>query len=339
MFEAVVAICLSVANGPCRDQLLPGYEAASEAGCVEKLAARPGPNGARCVPVGAAISVQEVAPGIFVHVGEIAEPDTQNRGDVSNMAFVIGEDAVMVIDTGTARWMGEGLWRAIRANTDKPVSHVVLTHMHPDHVLGVSVFADAGAQVVGHQGLARALSDRAQNYLESLETLVGPQAFIGTELRPVDLDVAIGTPLPVDLGGRSVEVRAWPAAHTRVDMTVSDAQTGILFAGDLVFHRHAPALDGKLRGWQAVLAEMSKLNVTHVVPGHGGPLLRWPEGGVAQSQYLDSLATDTEAAIAKGQRLGDAVGEIAQGEAANWELFEAYNPRNATVAFTELEWE
>jgi len=344
MFEAVIALCLDLADGPCRDQLLPGYEAMTEAACAASLQSAPPQISwsgemrmPRCVPVAEPLSVDQVAPGIFVHMGLIAEPNQDNRGDVSNMGFVIGQDSVAVIDTGASRGLGEGLWRAIRARTDKPVSHVILTHMHPDHVFGVSAFADAGAKVVGHAGLARALADRQANYAESLNRLIGAGAMIGTELRPIDITVE--DVVDIDLGGRTLRLQAWPAAHTHVDITVADLETRIMFAGDLVFHRHTPALDGKLRGWRAVLAEMAQLSITKVVPGHGGPLLSWPEGIAAQQAYLQTLENDTRKAIDEGQRLGDAVETIAASEAANWELFEAFNPRNATVAFTELEWE
>ncbi|MEL7081042.1 MAG: quinoprotein relay system zinc metallohydrolase 2 [Pseudomonadota bacterium] len=337
-------MCLDLADGPCRDQLLPGYEAMTQAACTASLRSAPpqvswsGEQGApQCVTVAPPLSVDQVAPGIFVHMGRIAEPDQDNRGDVANMGFIVGEDSVAVIDTGAARWLGEGLWRAIRARTDKPVSHVILTHMHPDHVFGVSVFADAGAKVVGHGGLGRALADRQANYTESLNRLIGAEAMIGTELRPIDITVEDA--IDIDLGGRLLRLQAWPAAHTRVDITVTDLETSIMFAGDLVFHRHTPALDGKLRGWQAVLAEMARLSITKVVPGHGGPLLSWPEGAAAQQAYLQTLEKDARQAVHEGQRLGDAVETIAASEAAKWELFEAFNPRNATVAYTELEWE
>ncbi|MEX0367223.1 MAG: quinoprotein relay system zinc metallohydrolase 2 [Ruegeria sp.] len=345
MFEAVIAVCLTVAGGPCRDQLLPGYEAATEALCLAALAARPPvvnagleADGAPfCQPVGEVLDFEEVAEGVFVHMGLIEEPNRANRGDVSNIGFVVGGQGVAVIDTGTAPWMGEGVWRAIRARTDKPVSHVILTHMHPDHVLGASALVRGGAMVVGHAALPRALADRRDNYLESLERLIGAQVMLGAGAVPVD--VTVEDKAEVDLGGRVLELRAWPVAHTGADLTVLDQETGTLFAGDLVFHRHLPALDGRLLGWQAVLREMSGLEIARVVPGHGGPVLDWPAGGADQQRYLDVLEADTRAAIDAGQRLGEAVEGIAQSEAPLWELFEAYNPRNATVAFTELEWE
>lgn len=347
MFEAVIALCASLTEGPCRDHLLPGYEAETQAMCAADLASRPpdlqvfaeleAAEAPRCETIGAALDVTEVAPGVFVHMGAIAEPDPVNRGDTSNLGFIIGEASVAVIDTGTARWMGEALWRTIRAETSKPVRHVVITHMHPDHALGAGPFAEIGAQIVGHVNLSRALSDRQANYLESLSLLVGPEDMLGT--RAVAVDFPVKNTVEIDLGGRLLQLKAWQMAHTGTDLTVLDEATSTFFAGDLIFDLHTPALDGRLRGWRAVLSELGATAFRRVVPGHGGPVLNWPDGVKPMQRYLSVLETDTRAAIDAGQRLGEAVEVIASDEASKWELFEAYNARNATVAFTELEWE
>lgn len=337
MFEAVALICLELANGACRDQLVPGYEAIDRAGCEALLTANPPGTEARCLPVGEVLEVVEVAEGVFVHGGLIEEPDKLNRGDVANLGFIIGEASVAVIDTGAARWMGEALWRAVRARTDKPVSHVILTHMHPDHVFGAGPFVEAGASVVGHARLQRDLADRAGNYLESLERLLGSEAFLGTATAEVLITVEDKAVL--DLGNRVLELTAWPPAHTGTDLTVFDRATETLFAGDLVFDRHTPALDGKLTGWRRVLADLKAIEAARVVPGHGAEAIDWPAGAGALERYLAVLEADTRAAIDRGARIGEAVETIAAGEAALWDLFPEYNPRNATVAFTELEWE
>lgn len=344
MFEAVILICLSLSGDICRNQLIPGYESPTRAACVAALAKRPPqravsvPSGdPACRPVGAALTFQEIAPGVFAHLGAIEEPDPGNLGDVANIGFVIGADSVAVIDSGSARWIGEAVWRAIRARTTKPVSHVILTHMHPDHVLGASALADAGAKVVGHAGLARALADRQENYRESLARLIGAAGFLGTGIAPVTVSVA--DRMDIDLGGRVLELQAWPMAHTGTDVTVLDRASGTLFTGDLVFHRHTPALDGQLLGWRAVLDELVAIDATQIVPGHGGPVLPWPQGADDMLRYLATLETDTRAAVVAGERLGEAVDHIAASEAPYWQLFDAFNPRNATVAFTELEWE
>ena len=119
-----------------------------------------------------------------------------------------------------------------------------------------------------------------------------------------------------------------------------DRKTGTLFAGDLVFDRHTPALDGSLTGWRKVLAELTAIDVARVVPGHGAASIPWPGGGADLQRYLDTLDRDTRAAIGRGERLGKAVEHIGgERSRATGSFSRLYNPRNATVAFTELEWQ
>jgi glyoxylase-like metal-dependent hydrolase (beta-lactamase superfamily II) len=136
-----------------------------------------------------------------------------------------------------------------------------------------------------------------------------------------------------------LELRAWPEAHSEADLTVLDRATGTLVAGDLVFDDHLPTLEGSLAGWLSVLEEMGGIEAEHVVPGHGGPLLPWPEGGEPVRRYLGALARDVRALLAQGATIGEAAGAAAAEEAGAWALFEEHNPRNATVAYAEIEWE
>jgi glyoxylase-like metal-dependent hydrolase (beta-lactamase superfamily II) len=118
-----------------------------------------------------------------------------------------------------------------------------------------------------------------------------------------------------------------------------DTMTQTLFTGDLVFDDHAPALDGSLLGWQAVLTAMRGEPAARMVPGHGGPVLDWPGGADDLVRYLGVLEADTRAALADGLPLSAATGVIGLTETGNWRLFTLFNARNATVAYTELEWE
>lgn len=330
MIEAILTLCLMSDPTMCRDVLLPARacDAAVEApaGLVAK-----GP--LRCEPAHPGAAVVEIAPGVFVHQGQVADAGPKVGGDLSNSGFVIGSKAVAVIDAGGSRATGEALYRAVRARTDLPIRHVILTHMHPDHIFGATVFAEAGAEVIGHANLARALADRADSYLNNYGNRLGAD-FVGSTLPEIT-----APPRDLDLGGRVLRLHSWPLAHTTTDVTVLDQTSGTVFAGDLIFHRHIPALDGSLRGWQRVLAELTTLGARQVVPGHGAPVLSLDEALTPMNRYLSRLAADTRAAIDEGQSMGRAIETIAQDERPNWQLFDLYNPRNATVAFSELEWE
>ncbi|UIJ72245.1 quinoprotein relay system zinc metallohydrolase 2 [Aurantimonas sp. HBX-1] len=292
---------------------------------------------APAAPAAAPLPVTEVAPGVFVHAGAVAQTSPGNRGDIANIGFVVGESAVAVIDSGGSVAVAESALAAIRQVTDLPVRYLINTHMHPDHVFGNQVFAGIGATIIGHRRLPAALSARADFYRQSMREQLGAElAGAVTITLP---DETVEREQRIDLGGRTLLLRAWETAHTDNDLTVLDEATGTLFAGDLLFMQHVPVLDGSIKGWLAQLPELAALDAERVVPGHGPPSAPWPQALEAQTAYLEALAADLRAAIAAGVPIAEAVDGAAAGQAGNWRLFEAYNPRNATAAFAELEWE
>jgi quinoprotein relay system zinc metallohydrolase 2 len=285
----------------------------------------------------APLPVGEIADGVFVYAAPYELASAQNAGAIANTAFVVGKDAVAVIDTGGSYLAGRRLLAAIAAHTDRPVRYVINTHVHPDHVLGNAAFVREGVSFVGHEHLPDALGRRAAQYLARMQDLVGTDVFAGT--RVVGPTTLVNGRLELDLGHRRLVLEAWPTAHTNSDLTVLDEKTGTWFLGDLLFSGHVPALDGSLRGWLRVLAALAARPAARVVPGHGPPSLAWPEAAAPIVAYLERLAADTRGMIGDGRTMQEAAASAARSEAPRWQLFDEFNARNATTAFHELEWE
>lgn len=292
---------------------------------------------AACVPDPVAAKVEEVAPGIHVRRGEVAIAAPGNGNAIANIGFIVGEDAVAVIDTGGSICDGLSLRAAIRRVTDKPIRYVINTHVHPDHVLGNAAFLDDKPAFVGHRRLPAALAARGDYYLDVNRRLVGGGRFGPTTIVPPT--ETVDDKRAIDLGGRKLLLTAHTAGHTDNDLSVVDTKTGTLFAGDLVFMEHIPVVDGSLTGWLRVIPELEALpGINSVVPGHGPSSAPWPQALDHQKAYLTQLANDVRRLLAQGAEIGDAK-TAAKDEAARWELDESFHERNANTAFSELEWE
>ena len=278
---------------------------------------------------------EEVAPGIHIRRGVDEDVTARNEDGIANIGFIVGRDAVAVMDPGGSLIDGQRLRAAIRQTTRLPIQYVVMSHVHPDHVFGAPAFQNDNPKYVGHARLPRALALRADFYRKRLEEALGKER-AGDVVAPTML---VQDHAEIDLGGRVLALTAHGIAHTDCDLSVLDRNTGTLLAADLLFVKRVPSLDGSLRGWLKELKMLQSVSARRAVPGHGPTSVDWPSGAKDLERYLGTLLRETKEAITKGMDLETAIGMVAQGERSRWTLFDDYNGHNVTQAFKELEWE
>ncbi|WP_017937286.1 quinoprotein relay system zinc metallohydrolase 1 [Zestomonas thermotolerans] len=207
---------------------------------------------------------RQIAAGTWLLEGSTDNFSEQNGGDIVNVAFIETSAGVVLIDTGPSRRYGEALRQAIGKVSDKPLVRVLLTHHHPDHVLGNQAFSDV--PIAALAGTRELLAEQGDAMAENMYRLVGDW-MRGTEVVLPTETLEEGV---LEIGDHRLRLLAL-GGHTGADLAIFDETTGVLFAGDLVFHERAlttpnsPGLDVWLNDLERLQALPWKL----VVPGHG----------------------------------------------------------------------
>jgi glyoxylase-like metal-dependent hydrolase (beta-lactamase superfamily II) len=274
-------------------------------------------------------ALKEIGPGVYAAIsGE------------SNAGFIIGDDAVLVVDSFFEPDTARALLSEIRKITPKPIRYVVNTHYHADHVSGDQVFKDAGAIIVAHRNVRAWI--RPEN-LHMFGQVPDPafKAMMVQRIAQMPLpDLVTEGPIAVWLGARRVDIR--PAeGHTGGDLVVGVPDAKVLFCGDLLWRKYPPnIIDGTVSKWIATVTDFQHLpnaSAMTFVPGHGD---------VANVQdvadfdaYLTELSADVAAGRAAGltgKDLSNAVVPKLKARFGDWEYLDRSAPTEVGYMDAEL---
>jgi cyclase len=266
--------------------------------------------------------------------GVYAAIDIDGRSG-ANAGFVIGDNAVLVIDSFYNADAAKVLLQEIRKLTPLPVRYLVNTHYHIDHVSGNGVFANAGAEIIAQRNVQVWIHTENPKFYGDKITLEQRAAIIAIP----GPDVLVDSRKTVRLGKRVIEIVARPG-HTGGDVTVWIPDVGVMFCGDLFWRRIPPNLiDATVSKWIPTLEKIERARdadrMTYV-PGHGdvGTLT-----DLAEFRGYLTVMRDTVAAEMKEGARGDNLIRVATPKLAAkygaWPRFDRAAPRE--IGFMEAE--
>jgi len=262
------------------------------------------------------------------------------QGD-PNTGIVIGDDAVLVVDTQATPVMAGDVIRRIRAVTDKPIKYVVLSHYHAVRVLGATAYRPQ--HIIASRDTYDLIVERGAADMQS-EIQRFPRLFRAVESIPglTWPNLVFERSLTLWLGKLEVQILQPGRGHTKGDTVVWLPQERILFSGDLVEFDATPyAGDAYFTDWPATLDAIAALRPAKLVPGRGAALLTAEQvalGLAGTRAFVAELFAAVKRGALAGKDLKAIYGEVMaelRPKYGHWVIFDHCLPFDVSRAFDE----
>jgi glyoxylase-like metal-dependent hydrolase (beta-lactamase superfamily II) len=277
------------------------------------------------------ITFNEIGEGLYAFTAE---------GD-PNSGVIIGDDSVMVVEAQATPRLAQKVIDCIRSVTDKPITHVVLTHYHAVRVLGASAFK--AQQIIMSEATRNMVAERGQEDWDS-EFQRFPRLFQGHESIPglTWPSTTFNGRMSVWLGKRRVDILQLGRAHTAGDAVVHVPDQNVMFTGDIVeAHSACYCGDGHFREWGATLEAVRAYDLAAIAPGRGDAVV----GSEAVNTALDRTKDFVESTFKPVARIAarggslkeawDAVRAACDPKFKNYAIYEHCLPFNVSRAYDE----
>jgi cyclase len=220
----------------------------------------------------------------------IAAGPSAVEGLGANSGFVVGTEAVLVIDTRYTPALANDLLKAIRSVTSAPIKYVVNTSYNPDHVWGNSIFKEQGATIIAAPGTREAVLEYSPIYLEYYRVRDAESFGMLADVKVVAPDTVFRDESEIDLGGIKAVLRYFGPAHTVGDLVVIIPKGKIAFTGGLLSNGYHPNMAdprADYDNWVKALDRLGNTNINYIVPGEG--LVCGKAALETEKRYLSTL--------------------------------------------------
>jgi glyoxylase-like metal-dependent hydrolase (beta-lactamase superfamily II) len=286
--------------------------------------------------VGVEVKAQKLI-GDAYYVPGMSGAATEYEGFISNAGFVVTNEGVVVFDALGTPSLAHAMLGEIRKITDQPIKVVVMSHYHADHLYGLQVFKDEGAQVWAPKGTWDYLdSETAENLLESRRTALFPWVTDDTYL--VKPDRIIDQDTKFSLGGHEFMINYFGKVHSDGDMSLLSVTDQTLYSGDIIFEGRLPFVgDANIIDWVKTLERMQHTQVDYFVPGHGSASNQPQQTMDLTYRYLKFLLDKLSKAVEDMEQFEETYEAIDWSEFENETAFDIANRRNAYAVYLFLE--
>lgn len=277
---------------------------------------------------------------VYYFSGLSGVPGKQNEGFTANAGFVVTEEGVVVFDALGTPSLGAEMVGKIHELTELPITHVVISHYHADHIYGLQAFRElTQATVIAHESSNVYINspDAGQRLAQRKQAL---SPWVNDNTRVIAPDVTFQNETSFESGSYRFNIVHAGPAHSPDDSLMMVEPAGVLFSGDIIQNDRVPFLasaEVDSGNWMKAIDKVRELNPRILIPGHG----KASENAMAALNFTyDYLAYVRD-------RMGAAVDEWIEFEEAyeqtdwsrykNLPAFDASNKANAYRVYLEME--
>ncbi len=246
--------------------------------------------------------VVKINERVYVLLGPLGQPSAHNQGYMVNSTVIVGDQGVILVDSGGTDEVGRQIDRTIARITPKPVTHVINTHHHGDHTLGNVAFK--GAEILSSEQCKVLVEKTGMDWVRIMESMIGHKL---PNTRPVPASLTFAEDTRAERNLQGVRLVLWVphGSHTPGDMMVYLPDDKILIGGDILVNTIIPNMrDANIHNWIGALAKVQDFDAAAIVPGHG-PLMTMPD-----VVRLQRIMTDFYAGVEAGYKKGLTDSEI-----------------------------
>ncbi len=264
---------------------------------------------------------------------------TDNQGFISNASAIITDEGIVIVDALGSPALARLLSQKLKKISSQPIVKVIMTHYHADHIYGLQVFKELGAEIIAPAGYLDYLdSPNARNRLQERQVSLYP--WVNENTRLLKADRVIDSNESFTLGGVQFYLNYLGTAHSDGDLSVLVKPDQVLISGDLIFEGRLPFTgSADTAHWLALLNNLKHTKLKALIPGHGAAAKQPDKAIQLTRHYLHKLRSVMKNAVEELMSFDEAFTAADWSEFENLPAYKEAHRKNAYGVYLSLEQE